>query len=106
MPHSVPTNCVRTGPDAEAAATAITPTALRGRLSLALLAALATSATALSAQQLRPLFGKVVDARPMCRGCESHDVGTVMLPYACKLLCQELEAMHIAMRIKTRPKRA
>ena len=49
-------------------------------------------------------FGKVVDARPTCRGCDSHDVGTVMLPYAAKLLHQELEAMHIAMRIKTRPK--
>ena len=47
-------------------------------------------------------FGAVVDGRPRCKACESYDVGTVLLPYATKLLIQELEAMHVSVRLKTR----
>ena len=38
-------------------------------------------------------LSRVVDGRPRCKACESYDVGTVLLPYATKLLIQELEAM-------------
>lgn len=51
-------------------------------------------------------FGHVVESRPTCKRCQSTDVGHVMLPYACKLLSQELEAMHVGMRFATRKKMA
>lgn len=103
MPYIVPTNCDRTGPDAEAAAVAITPTALRGRLPLALLAALATSATALSAQQLRPLFGKVVDAQgaPLA-GAEVHVLLPDVLDERHRALCHEVVQTDARGRFRTK----
>jgi len=36
----------------------------------------------------------------ICKGCADHDVRQVRLPYACKLLFQELEAMNINCRMQ------
>ena len=49
-------------------------------------------------------FGQVAHGRPYCKGCQSYEVGNVELPYATKLLIQELEAMHIAVRLRIAPK--
>ena len=58
----------------------------------------------LAIPRLSDRFGEVVDRQPYCRTCESYDVGTIELPYATKLLHQELEAMHISMRFRIKPK--
>jgi DNA-directed RNA polymerase beta subunit len=36
-----------------------------------------------------------------CNGCNSSKVSAVSIPYAFKLLMQELESVNIGMRIKT-----
>ena len=58
----------------------------------------------LATPALSQRFGQVVDGRPYCKGCQSYEVGNVELPYATKLLIQELEAMHIAVRLRIAPK--
>ena len=47
-----------------------------------------------------PAFGvTVVGTSAYCRACDTHDVVTVNLPYASKLVLQELYAVGIAIRL-------
>jgi DNA-directed RNA polymerase II subunit RPB2 len=52
-----------------------------------------------------PAFGaSVVGKRPYCRSCDTHEgVQLVEIPFAMKLLTQELNAVSIAMRYELEP---
>jgi DNA-directed RNA polymerase beta subunit len=45
--------------------------------------------------------GQMVSQSTLCRACQTREIRPTQIPYACKLLFQELQAMNIKVKLST-----